>query len=83
MSSPLVDWGKSLESKFESAVSKIPTPGYRPSKQEADPGMVKDAMQTYVDADARRRKASADPKLGMKKKAKPAKKKTQTAAKKG
>jgi hypothetical protein len=27
MSSPLVDWAKSVEGKFESAVDKIPTPG--------------------------------------------------------
>jgi hypothetical protein len=57
MSSPLIDWAKGIEQKFESAANKIPTPGYKSpsSKTEADPGMVKEANEAFrKDAERKR-----------------------------
>ena len=57
MSSPLVDWADGLMRRYKNADTR---------KQEADPGMVKEANDSFV----KKGKASADPKLGQKKKAK-------------
>lgn len=51
MSSPLVDFAKGLYRKYESLD--------KPSKYEADPGMVKEGTESFT-----KKKASADPKLG-------------------
>jgi hypothetical protein len=54
MSSPLVDFGKSLLRKYENLDTK---------KQEADPGMVREANDSF-----RRKLTSDGPTLGAKKK---------------
>lgn len=61
MGSPLIDYAKSLEQKFESALGKVPTPGYksRQKKYEADPGMVKEATDSFVKKDEDDKKAAA------------------------
>lgn len=59
-SNPLVDGAKRLEQGFESAVSRIPTPGHTPAKSntEADPDAVKAANKTFVDKDAKDKAAA-------------------------
>jgi hypothetical protein len=47
---PLIDDAKGLYKRANDWISKIPTPGYKPPSQSADPGMVKDATDSFVHA---------------------------------
>lgn len=73
MSSPLVDWASGLMNKYRNADTK---------RQEADPGMVKEANESFRKADSRKKLSADGPRLGGKKKSTKKTKRKQESRKK-